>query len=91
MKKSELIAALEAIPGDPNVKIYDHRKLLHYASEEPTQEGLYDIEVFQLNDDLSEDEIKFTEEMHDITPTPFIVLAFDNEDFDDDGTDLREG
>lgn len=85
MKKSELIAALQAIPGDPNVKIYDHRKLLHYATEEPTQEGLYDFDVHQLNDDLSPDEIQYTKDMHDVDPKPFIVVSFDNEDFNDDG------
>lgn len=86
MIKSELIKKLNEIQGDPEVKIYDHRKLLHHASDEPTNEGLYgDFDVHQLNDDLSDDEIKYTEEMHEFTPVPFIVLSFDNDDYTDDG------
>lgn len=86
MKKAELLQKLSQYPDDMDVKLYDHRMLLHHASDEPTKEGLYsDFEVHQLNDDLGLDEIKYTEEVHGFTPKPFIVLSFDNDDYTDDG------
>lgn len=86
MKKSELIAALEAIPGDPNVKIFDHLKSLHHASGEPSDDGIYDFEVSQLNHDLTAEDIAYAREVHEVDPKPFIILAFDNEEFNEDGS-----
>lgn len=64
MKKSELIAKLLAIPGDPDVAIFDYITNLHEDPGEGTDAGIYqnfDIDYFREG------------------PAPWIGLSFANE------------
>lgn len=85
MTKRELINALEAcpLPDDAKVKIWDHEKDARECDGESPSSAIYDFEVGTLNDDLAEDDKEFYREWHDCDPTPFIVLGFDNPEYED--------
>lgn len=90
MTKRELIQALEAspFPDETPVKIYDHRKCVYHDSGDDSAYGIHDFDVSSLNDDLTEDEKQFIIEQHEINPIVMVVLAFDNDDYDDEGNCL---
>lgn len=85
-----MIEALLAIPGDPEVKIYDHRKSMNQDDGDSPSTAIYDFDIDVINDTLTPEEIAEIKEVHGFTPNPIIALFFNNEDFDEDGKDLRE-
>ena len=67
MKNKELIKKLQQFPNDLEVCIFDWKKSVHNASEEPSSEGI---------------EPEFNvEEMKE--GTPFIALSFSNSDYEE--------
>ena len=74
MKKSELIAKLNAIEGDPEVCIFDHIRNMKEDSGEGSGEGVYS--------NFSVDHIT-GEDLPDVDPNeepfkPWIALGFEN-------------
>lgn len=78
MKKSELIARLNEIPGDPEVAIFDHLKNLHYDDGDGCSAGIYQqIEVGLItNDGLPPDHPAVVDQMK-----AWIAISFPNEDY----------
>lgn len=67
-----LIKELQKLPQDAEICIYDWRKGLFHASEEPTSEGMEsNFGVDYLTDD--------------IYSKPFAALSFENDDYTDKG------
>lgn len=85
MTKRELINELEscALPDNANVKIWDHRRDAAESDGTGPSTAMFDFDVATLNDNLSEEDKEYYREMLDIEPRPFIVLGFDNPDFED--------
>lgn len=83
MKVSELIKKLQEFPQDMDVKIFDWRKNLSEDYGDGSSAGIYDIEVSV--EDLSEDEIKYLEEVHGRKFKPFVQLSFESDDYSDEG------
>lgn len=82
MKKSELIKKLEAVPGDPDVAIFDHEKNAHDDIGDGSSVGVYsDIQVEMINIDINP---KDWAELHedDPMPKPWLALCFKNEDYE---------
>ena len=83
MKVSELIKKLQEFPQELDIKIFDWRKNLNEDFGDGSSAGIYDFEV--TIEDLSEDEIKYLEELHDRKFKPFVQLVFESEDYSDEG------
>ncbi|HTD95139.1 MAG TPA: dATP/dGTP pyrophosphohydrolase domain-containing protein [Chitinophagaceae bacterium] len=79
MKKSEFIARLQDIPGDPEVAIYDGLRNLHEdtGEDEGTSAGIYPGFRIEFFDDATVPE----------NGEPFIGLCFDNDFFPEEGSD----
>lgn len=72
MKKEELLEKIKALPDGVEVCIFDHRKNLHHANDEPQGMGIeksFEVDM-----------------MKDGEPKPFAVLSFTNDDYESDGT-----
>lgn len=67
MKAKELIKELQKYAPDTEVCIYDVRKSIHNANDEPSSVGI---------------EPNFTVYYEKDTNTPFIGLEFENDDYD---------
>ena len=75
MKKDDVIKELQAIPGNPEVCVFDWRKSIGEADADPTSIGIYpDLEI----DIVGKDEIPKGSE-------PWIGIGFENTDYDEDG------
>lgn len=80
MKKSELIAKLSAIPGDPEVALFDHRMNLDNDYGDGSSEGIYnEFGVELINAELDPQDF---EDMDTPMPKPFIGLTFENPDYE---------
>lgn len=72
MKVKDLIAELQKFPDETEVCIMDWRKNVHHADCEPQGHGI-------------EPRFKVVFENEDVN-IPFVALAFENEDYKEDGT-----
>jgi hypothetical protein len=70
MKVEELRMHLSDVPNGTEVCIFDYRKNLHNASDEPQSDGVHN---------------KFSVEFIKEGVPPFIALAFKNDDYLPDG------
>lgn len=85
MKKSELIAKLQAIPGDPEVAILDLLKNAYLDEGEGAYEGIYNeigIEVINTIE-LPADHPAVIDGM-----LPWLALTFKNEEYENQDEDL---
>jgi hypothetical protein len=83
MKKSELIAKLEAIEGDPHVAIVDHIRNIKEDSGDGSAEGIYpnfDVEL------ITEDNLPGPEDDESDPMPPWIALSFENTYIDEENT-----
>lgn len=85
MKVKELIEKLKQLPQENDVVVFDWKQNIHYASDDPTSEGIHsDFKVestsFVKVDD--EDEDGYTSE-------DVVVLTIENMDYNDDGTKIE--
>jgi hypothetical protein len=84
-----LIEQLQKLPKGTNVCLYDHRKNMGDDSGDGSSAGIYpEFEISLM--DLEPDEIEFLKEQHDRDFVPWVAIAFDNDDYDEDGR-LIEG
>jgi len=84
MTVKELITELSKYPENEDVCIFDWRKNLHHASEEPSSEGVYsDIKTERVA--LDREEIEYTKDVYGTEPKPWIAITFENDDYSDDG------
>ncbi len=80
----DLIEALQKLPKDLPVSVFDVRKNMGISmrSGESCSEGIYDVSVEIINDpeemkDLYDDDTEI--------PKPWVAISFENDDYDDDG------
>ncbi len=81
MKKSELIAALQAMPGgdDIEVFVFDYLKNQNTDTGEGSSEGMYKaIEIDIHNHNLTDEEAEWYRELWDTDPIAFLTLGFKN-------------
>ena len=71
MKVEKLIQELQKMPPNSEVCVFDWRKNIHHADDEPIGKGV---------------EPDFKVEIEDAVPAPFVALSFENDDYNDDGT-----
>lgn len=85
MTKRELINKLEALPigDDAAVKLWDADRDAATSDGESPSTSMYDFEVGILNDNMSEDEKEYHRDIIGSDPVPFIVISFDNPDYED--------
>jgi len=72
MKVATLITVLKTLPQNLEVGIFDSRKNLHHASDEPSGIGIEtDFSVNLEKENVNE---------------PFVSLQFENDDYEEDGS-----
>lgn len=87
MTKRELINKLEALPigDDANIYVWDAERDAHQCGDgDAASTSMYDFEVGILNDNLTEDEKEYHREIIGTEPKPFIIISFDNPDYDEE-------
>lgn len=88
MKKNDLIALLQAVPGNPDVAVFDFQKNSYDDTGDGSHAGIHPgFKIEMVNDDVDPQE--WASVSDEPMPAPWLAICFMNEDYDDDVLEAR--
>lgn len=83
MNVQELIDKLKEFDPNLPVRLFDHRKCMHFDSGDGSYAGVYDEMEISIYDIEGEDERAFFKEQHGTDYKPWLAISFENDDYEE--------